>query len=261
KVFTARSPLPPVLVAWSESWHKGVVGVAAGRVAKDLHRPTVLLAVEGETATGSGRRVPGIELHGFLPAWKERVERFGGAAQAGRPRPGGGIDGEDGAAGGAAAGVGGGGHGLAGGSPGAADRVRAPPAAGRGVARSPGASGGPGAVRPGELPSGFAYGTAARRGGAPRLRQRPPLGTGPGGGRRGGEFRRMAMGGTRGEPARPLRGPCLRRGRFVPRRSGAATGRQPARYFRDQPLENIHATQGPLSARRLPQAAARDPRA
>jgi single-stranded-DNA-specific exonuclease len=82
RIFTARSPLPPVLVAWSESWHKGVVGVAAGRVAKDLHRPTVLLAVEGETATGSGRSVPGIELHGFLQAWKERMERFGGHAQA-----------------------------------------------------------------------------------------------------------------------------------------------------------------------------------
>ncbi|HEY2290030.1 MAG TPA: DHHA1 domain-containing protein, partial [Thermoanaerobaculia bacterium] len=82
RIFTARSPLPPVLVAWSESWHKGVVGVAAGRVAKDLHRPTVLLAVEGETATGSGRSVPGIELHGFLHAWKERMERFGGHAQA-----------------------------------------------------------------------------------------------------------------------------------------------------------------------------------
>ncbi|HET9208996.1 MAG TPA: single-stranded-DNA-specific exonuclease RecJ [Thermoanaerobaculia bacterium] len=82
RIFEARSPLPPVLVAWSESWHKGVVGVAAGRVAKDLHRPTVLLAVEGETATGSGRSVPGIELHGFLQAWKERMERFGGHAQA-----------------------------------------------------------------------------------------------------------------------------------------------------------------------------------
>ncbi len=82
RIINARSPLPPVLVAWSESWHKGVVGVAAGRVAKDLHRPTVLLAVEGETATGSGRSVPGIELHGFLSSWKERMERFGGHAQA-----------------------------------------------------------------------------------------------------------------------------------------------------------------------------------
>lgn len=81
-VFAALSPLPPILVAWSAEWHKGVVGVAAGRIAKDFHRPTVLLAVEGETATGSGRSVPGLELHGFLGGWKERMQRFGGHAQA-----------------------------------------------------------------------------------------------------------------------------------------------------------------------------------
>jgi single-stranded-DNA-specific exonuclease len=85
RMFATRaesSPLPPILVAWSASWHKGVVGIAAGRVAKDLHRPVVLLAVEGGTATGSGRSLPGLELHGFLSAWKERMEKFGGHAQA-----------------------------------------------------------------------------------------------------------------------------------------------------------------------------------
>jgi single-stranded-DNA-specific exonuclease len=80
--FAARSPLPAILVAWSESWHKGVVGVAAGRLAKDFHRPVVLLGVEGSKATGSGRSVPALELHGFLSAWKGRMERFGGHAQA-----------------------------------------------------------------------------------------------------------------------------------------------------------------------------------
>jgi single-stranded-DNA-specific exonuclease len=82
RMFSGLSPLPPILVAWSESWHKGVVGIAAGRVAKDLHRPVILLAVEGATATGSGRSLPGLELHGFLSAWKERMEKFGGHAQA-----------------------------------------------------------------------------------------------------------------------------------------------------------------------------------
>jgi single-stranded-DNA-specific exonuclease len=76
------SALPAVLVAWSPAWHKGVVGIAAGRLAKELHRPTLLLSVEGETATGSGRSIPGIELHGFLNAWKDRLVRFGGHAQA-----------------------------------------------------------------------------------------------------------------------------------------------------------------------------------
>jgi single-stranded-DNA-specific exonuclease len=75
-------PLPPILVAWSPEWHKGVVGIAAGRLAKELHRPTLLLAVEGELATGSGRSIPGLELHSFLGRWRDDLERFGGHSQA-----------------------------------------------------------------------------------------------------------------------------------------------------------------------------------
>lgn len=75
-------PLPPILVAWSAEWHKGVVGIAAGRLAKELRRPTLLLAVEGDLATGSGRSIPGLELHSFLGRWRDSLERFGGHSQA-----------------------------------------------------------------------------------------------------------------------------------------------------------------------------------
>lgn len=74
--------LPAIFALWSPEWHRGVVGIAAGRIARTWNRPTLLLAVEGETATGSGRSVPGIALHGFLTPWKERLIRFGGHAQA-----------------------------------------------------------------------------------------------------------------------------------------------------------------------------------
>lgn len=77
-----RRPLPPILVLWNAGWHRGVVGVAAGRLARDLTRPVLLLAVDGDSATGSGRSVPGIELHGFLAPWRERLLRFGGHSQA-----------------------------------------------------------------------------------------------------------------------------------------------------------------------------------
>jgi len=78
----ADGPVPAIAVLWSEGWHRGVVGIAAGRIARRLHRPALLLAVEGEAATGSGRSVPGVDLHGFLEPWKERLERFGGHTQA-----------------------------------------------------------------------------------------------------------------------------------------------------------------------------------
>jgi single-stranded-DNA-specific exonuclease len=77
-----RGLLAPIVVAWSDGWHRGVVGVAAGRLARELHRPTVLLAVEAAEAVGSGRSIPGIELHGFLDRWRHEMVRFGGHAQA-----------------------------------------------------------------------------------------------------------------------------------------------------------------------------------
>lgn len=78
----AGRELPPIIVGWSESWHRGVVGIAAGRLARLHHRPALLLAVSEGVAVGSGRSVPGIDLHGFLRPWEARLERFGGHAQA-----------------------------------------------------------------------------------------------------------------------------------------------------------------------------------
>ncbi|MEL7061302.1 MAG: single-stranded-DNA-specific exonuclease RecJ [Acidobacteriota bacterium] len=82
ELFSRRSPLPPVLVGWSSGWHRGVVGVAAGRVARELHRPTLLLAEENDTAVGSGRSVEGVSLHGLVVPFADELERFGGHAQA-----------------------------------------------------------------------------------------------------------------------------------------------------------------------------------
>ena len=77
-----RRPLPPLALACREGWHRGVVGIAAGRLAREMARPVVLLAAEGDLATGSGRSVPGIDLHAFLAPYARRFERFGGHAQA-----------------------------------------------------------------------------------------------------------------------------------------------------------------------------------
>ena len=80
--FTGLDPLPRILVAWSEDWHRGVVGIAAGHLARRLHRPTILLSVADGIAHGSGRSIAGLHLHAFLGPWSEELERFGGHAQA-----------------------------------------------------------------------------------------------------------------------------------------------------------------------------------
>jgi single-stranded-DNA-specific exonuclease len=81
-MFAGVATLPNVLVAWSPGWHRGVVGIAASRLAKTFGRPALLLAVDGDVAVGSGRSVPGVELHRFLAPWRSDLERFGGHAQA-----------------------------------------------------------------------------------------------------------------------------------------------------------------------------------
>ncbi|HXT49592.1 MAG TPA: single-stranded-DNA-specific exonuclease RecJ [Thermoanaerobaculia bacterium] len=78
----ARATLPPVIVEWSPDWHRGVVGIAASRLVRAHCRPSLLLAVDGDLATGSGRSVPGVALYDFLAPWASELERFGGHAQA-----------------------------------------------------------------------------------------------------------------------------------------------------------------------------------
>ncbi|MGF1484583.1 MAG: single-stranded-DNA-specific exonuclease RecJ [Opitutales bacterium] len=52
----------PALVVFNEDWHTGVVGIVAGKLARQFNRPAVVLGREGPWAHGSGRSVPGINL-------------------------------------------------------------------------------------------------------------------------------------------------------------------------------------------------------
>jgi single-stranded-DNA-specific exonuclease len=81
-LFVEREPRPGILLGWSEQWHRGVVGIAASRIARELHRPTLLLSVDGATSVGSGRSISGISLYDFLDPFRSRFERFGGHDQA-----------------------------------------------------------------------------------------------------------------------------------------------------------------------------------
>jgi single-stranded-DNA-specific exonuclease len=77
-----RDHLPRVLVLSSKAWHKGVVGLCAGRLAQKYHRPTLLLSVEEDRAVGSGRSIPGVHLHDELSRHRDLFEHFGGHEQA-----------------------------------------------------------------------------------------------------------------------------------------------------------------------------------
>ena len=67
-----------ILVLAGENWHKGVVGLTAGRIAQQYHRPTLAISVDGEHAVGSGRSIPTVNLHEQLSAVGDLFTHFGG---------------------------------------------------------------------------------------------------------------------------------------------------------------------------------------
>ncbi|MEA2240015.1 MAG: single-stranded-DNA-specific exonuclease [Thermoanaerobaculia bacterium] len=67
-----------ILVLAGHNWHKGVLGLTAGRIAQRYHRPTLAIAIEGDVAIGSGRSIPTINLHAQLESVAELFTHFGG---------------------------------------------------------------------------------------------------------------------------------------------------------------------------------------
>jgi single-stranded-DNA-specific exonuclease len=51
-----------VIVVGAEDWHPGVVGLVAARLRERFDRPAFAIAFAGESGTGSGRSIPGIDL-------------------------------------------------------------------------------------------------------------------------------------------------------------------------------------------------------
>jgi single-stranded-DNA-specific exonuclease len=65
-------------VLYQEHWHKGVIGIVASRLIEKYHRPTIILAASNGKAVGSGRSVPGFDLHDAIDACSEHLVQFGG---------------------------------------------------------------------------------------------------------------------------------------------------------------------------------------
>ncbi len=67
-----------ILVLAGTNWHKGVLGLTAGRIAQRYYRPTLAIGIEGELASGSGRSIPTINLHAALESVADLFTHFGG---------------------------------------------------------------------------------------------------------------------------------------------------------------------------------------
>lgn len=73
------------VVLADRGWHKGVIGIVAGRLADRWHRPVVMIArdpLQGGPATGSVRSVPGFDVLAAVKACEEHLLGCGGHAAA-----------------------------------------------------------------------------------------------------------------------------------------------------------------------------------
>ena len=70
------------IVVGSEGWHHGIIGIVASKVTEMYFKPSILICFEGEDGKGSGRSIPGFDLHEALMKCSKNLEKFGGHSMA-----------------------------------------------------------------------------------------------------------------------------------------------------------------------------------
>ncbi len=66
------------LVLAGEGWHPGVIGIVASRLVDRYYRPTVMVAMAGDSGKGSCRSIRGFHLYRALQACAGHLVAFGG---------------------------------------------------------------------------------------------------------------------------------------------------------------------------------------
>lgn len=67
-----------VAVIAGENWHRGVIGLAASKIAEKYNRPAIVISMDGEHGHGSGRSIEDYHLLDGLTACGKLFEQFGG---------------------------------------------------------------------------------------------------------------------------------------------------------------------------------------
>ena len=71
-----------VILVSGEDWNPGLIGLTAGRLCERFHLPALAFSVHGDTAVGSCRSIPGINIYKMLQSCADLLVRYGGHEQA-----------------------------------------------------------------------------------------------------------------------------------------------------------------------------------
>lgn len=70
------------IVLGHENWHHGIIGIVSSKVTEMYFKPSILICFEGDEGKGSGRSIPGFDLHEALMKCSDTIEKFGGHSMA-----------------------------------------------------------------------------------------------------------------------------------------------------------------------------------
>lgn len=71
-------PEDNIVVVWGKSWHEGVIGIVASRLARRFNKPSIVFSIENGYAKGSARGVGEIDMLSLLVKNKKFLLGFGG---------------------------------------------------------------------------------------------------------------------------------------------------------------------------------------
>ena len=71
------------IILRGKNWHHGVIGIVSSKITEKYFKPSILLSFEEDgIGKGSGRSIPGFDLHEALMQCLDVIEKFGGHAMA-----------------------------------------------------------------------------------------------------------------------------------------------------------------------------------
>ncbi|MFN2576954.1 MAG: single-stranded-DNA-specific exonuclease RecJ [Pyrinomonadaceae bacterium] len=79
---TDRESQTHAAVIAGDGWHRGVIGLAASKIAERLNRPCVVISLDGDVGHGSARSIEAYHLFDGLTACRDLLEKFGGHSHA-----------------------------------------------------------------------------------------------------------------------------------------------------------------------------------
>ena len=68
----------PIIVVGGENWHHGVIGIVSSKITDLYYKPSILVSFEGDIAKGSGRSIPGFDLHNAICQASQFLMKYGG---------------------------------------------------------------------------------------------------------------------------------------------------------------------------------------